>query len=66
MAPVWKAENYPEGGGRTQSHEEFRVEAQGLTEAEMGPVVRNQALGWESKEETATDGELGKSEAERA
>ena len=45
MAPVWKAENYPEGGGRTQSHEEFRVEAQGLTEAEMGPVVRNQALG---------------------
>ena len=42
------------------------MEAQGLTEAEMGPVVRNQALGWESKEETATDGELGKSEAERA
>lgn len=42
------------------------MEAQGLTEAEMGPVVGNQASGWESKEETVTDGELGKSEAEKA
>ena len=61
---VWKAENYPEGGGRTQSHGEFQVEAQGLTEAGMWPGVGNQVSGWESKEERATDGELGKSEAE--
>ena len=40
------------------------MEAQGLTEAEMWPGVGNQVLGWESKEERATDGELGKSEAE--
>ena len=66
LAPVWKAENYPEGGGRTQSHGEFQVEAQGLTEAEMRPGVGNQVSGWESKEERATDGELGKSEAESA
>ena len=39
LAPFWKAKNYPEGGGRTQSHGEFQVEAQGLTEAEMGTSV---------------------------
>ena len=40
LAPFWKAKNCPEGGGRTQSHGEFQVEAQGLTEAEMGTRCR--------------------------